>query len=396
MEVNQNEIKSDSNDNNNNSNTKINSRNAIHITNVNLLKNISLKTDFALPDIDKLKTERNQRNENFLSKYDLHQNICESYEKEKLNNAAINIQRVVRGFLGRKKYLDLLYEAVLVGEDQLHQQQEQQQLEGEILIESYRIEREIEDDEDITRNRTRFHHANATKIQRAWREKWGTKNNSNKEQHVCCSCVDNFPDLYDYYTGNNTICFCCEEHRLLSNSQRLELLVKEDVDISTTEYEQALFDTNLDTESLFMNDTNYTLSSSDSHKTTGEMTPFTQEELIHRSESEKLSSSSEDTSSKSVLKSLEILQKHESILTIKNKEPTTQEDLINIALTINTVNSLSVSELHLRVKHLENAIVGKNLELLKELMIRDDLFTKNEILRVDADKLAAKEIKAMK
>ena len=384
MEENQDESKSDNNNNNNNTS----SRNDINVTSVNLLKNISLETDFTLPDINKLKTERNQRNENFLSRYDLHHIIYENYEEEQLNNAAINIQRVVRGFLGRRKYLDLLYEAVLVGEDQLYQQQEQQQLEGEILIESYRIQREIEDDEDVTRNRTRFHHANATKIQRAWRERWGTKNNSNKEQHVCCSCVDNFPDLYDYYTGNNTICFCCDEHRILSNAQRLELLVEEDFE-ETNEYNQSSSDIGI--ESLSLENTNYSRSSYDLHRTTGEMS-LDKEELLHRSESKK--TSSEIALSKSVLKSLEILQEHED--GTKKRKEATQEEAVDIALTIHSVDSMTVSELHLRVKYLENAIVGKNLELLKELMIRDDLFTKNEILKVDADNLAAKEIKAMK
>ena len=379
MEENQ---KHDKIDNNNN--------NDIKSTNIDYLKNITFKTDFSLPDLNKLKADRNERNENFLSKYELHHDTCGNYKNARLNTAAITIQRVVRGFFGRKRYLDVLYEAVLIGEDELHQQQERQQLEGEILIESYRIEREIEENDDVTRNRTRFHHANATKIQRVWRKKYGS--NPNKE-HVCCSCVDDFPELYDYYKGNNSICFCCEEHRLLSNAQRLELLVQGD-----SESQETSFETNIDTELQFMDAKNMGLPSScgDLNKTKND-TPLEKEILLYGSAVVPESDKNYSTvgASKSVLKSLEILQEHEN----ESKQGKNSEETVAFDLKSNSVVSVTVmtfSELRLRIKHLESAIVGKNLELLKELMVRDDLFTKNEALRMDADKLAANEIKARK
>ena len=323
------------------------------------LENVKIKTEYTLPDLQKLKTERQKRNADFLLSIKLCDNSVNETDRDnilELNVAAITIQKIVRGFLGRRRYLDVLYEAVLASENDLHQQEQRQKLEGEILVESYRIEREIEDNENVTRNRTRFQHDSATKIQRAWREHYhdSSSKNTNKEHHVCCSCVDNFPDLYDYYTGNDAICFCCDQHRLLSNSERLELLL----------YDDTIVQEGLDNDIESFGSEQFNENCVDIFNNNDKM----------------------KTESNSVLKSIEILRENKSG---KGKSEKTKLDL---NLPITKVHSMSLPELRLCVKQLENAVAEKNLELLKELMIRDELFSKSEALKFEADDLSHRKI----
>eukprot|EP00794_Sanderia_malayensis_P010880 gene10880-12036_t len=96
--------------------------------------------------------------------------------------AAIDIQRVFRGYLGRKKYFDKLYEkyeklslwdalavTLVLEEAEMDARRKQQVYEGEILIDNYHLEQGLEDKEILRRNRTRSADSHATTIQRAWK-----------------------------------------------------------------------------------------------------------------------------------------------------------------------------------------------------------------------------------
>ncbi|XP_066911080.1 uncharacterized protein [Clytia hemisphaerica] len=358
-----------------------------------LFKNISFNTDVAVPDLEKLKTARQERNNNFLHKLESSNTAIEG--DKGLDSAAIQIQRIVRGFLGRKKYYNTLYDAFEKEEKEFYDHQEVQIAEGEILIESYKIEREIEDSVDVGRNRSRYHHANAAIIQRAWRNK---QSSTKEKEHVCCSCFDDFPELYEYYKNTSTICFCCDGHRKLTNKERLALLAEPlDTDdlvplelLSLNSYQYP--DTgNVDPLSLTYID----------YKPTDILNNNPQVEFFNEKGDEisdvnkTIVESVTDNirkkysvieASKSVLKSLEILQEHN-----EHKKVVLNKDQEKTNFCKFTICSLSIDQLNQYIEKLEKEIADKNLELLKELMIRDDLFTKHEGLMMDADDLTKRE-----
>ena len=176
-----------------------------------LLEDKSIDLSFQLPNLQELQQARHNRNQALF--HSLSSTLYENPKKlTTLEKAAISIQKVFRGYLGRKYYLDVLYDSVFAGEEALKERQEMQVGEGEILIENYRMERDLEEFNDISRNKSRLLNTNAVKIQRAWREK--EKKKGVVKDHMCCTCNEDYPDLYEYYSETKMICFCCDEHKI--------------------------------------------------------------------------------------------------------------------------------------------------------------------------------------
>ncbi|KAK3698552.1 hypothetical protein QZH41_014474 [Actinostola sp. cb2023] len=83
--------------------------------------------------------------------------------------AAICIQSYVRGFLARRNYIDLLYEQYEQEEQERLERRRQQVEEGELLVENYKLQTEMNDNTCIRRNQRRSLDCTAVTIQRAWR-----------------------------------------------------------------------------------------------------------------------------------------------------------------------------------------------------------------------------------
>lgn len=393
-------------------------------TEFNLLDEAFIDTDLQIPDFNKLKQDRQQRNATILKEFEINEH--ESSISVIENNAAMKIQRLFRGFLGRKKYVDVLYESVLVGEENLLKKQQQQVQDGEILIENYRIERELEETDSVSRNRTRLFNANAAIIQRAWRE----HKNVFPKDHICCACEDDYPDLYDYYSRTETICFCCEKHRDMTNKQRMSLdLSKEELDfnedttLSTAVSSQASvewssissvlnsghhtkrvsnsigmpdirnkIETNQDVNLMSINDCesddvnnnninndydDIEIGISPSIKDLDMDIANTYITHYHLNKNSKTQGPLEESTQ--ALESLTIHKEHQELQ--ENIDVLKQTEEVRF-------NAKSINELKKMVQNLQNDIAEKNLELLKELMVRDDLYTTHEALLMDADNLS--------
>ena len=254
-------------------------------------------------------------------------------------------------------------------------QQKQQTQEGDILIESYRIERELEETDDLSRNKSRYYHANASVIQRAWRE--SRQNALGEKEHICCDCNDEFPDLFEYYSKNKSLCFCCELHRNFTNKERLDLFAQEKLHEDNDVLEGNLLHKSVAWETigaiLNKNEESY-------HSKGTENCPAM---LVEG-----------DITDKELDKDNVDAFINETNLTIKSPTMITpnknQQDFFTsatIAPKCDQFADMSVIELTNYVVRLKNNVSEKNLELLKELMVRDDLYTKNEELMLLADRL---------
>ncbi|CAH1782272.1 unnamed protein product, partial [Owenia fusiformis] len=85
------------------------------------------------------------------------------------DRAATCIQRHYRGHLGRQQYINKLYEKFEKEEALRHMKMLDQLEEGELLVESHRLEVQIEDDITLRKNKARKREADIITIQRAWR-----------------------------------------------------------------------------------------------------------------------------------------------------------------------------------------------------------------------------------
>ena len=83
-------------------------------------------------------------------------------------------------------------------------------------MENYRIESETSDCDTVDKNRARLLHTSATLIQRTWRD---FKRSQQQQQsgdlveHLCCPCNTDYPAVFEYYQTTDTVCFCCAQHR---------------------------------------------------------------------------------------------------------------------------------------------------------------------------------------
>lgn len=368
-----------------------------------LIPNIVIK--FELPNFTQLREERKQRISSLLSRV---QNAS-LYDSELHNLAAVQVQKVFRGYLDRKRYLDKLYESVKKGEEELHQQQLLQVAEGEILVENYKMEQDLIDTDDISRNQTRLRNSSASTIQRAWRQLHAYK----QKQHMCCSCRDEYPDIYEYYNETKEICFCCDYHK--ENPDLIEDFVSStEIEIEEPGYfveendESLPYPTTdwLNIESVLTNKNrnNSDVSSTDivdlkSRLTVNQDVKLTFVESyesandIHVTyDNDEVSKLIEDVTNNTkspenlepveestrVLKSLKIHEDHEK--TMKEKEKSKKE-------SVDEFVTKTPKQLKVLIENIENEIEMKNLELMKELMMRDELNSQHESLLMDVGDL---------
>ena len=353
----------------------------------------NLTTDivFDIPDFTKLRQDRQKRVSDVIQKLDKNELHSQQYE------AAVTIQRVFRGYLDRKMYFDKLFDNVLKGEEALKTQQLNQVLDGEVLIENYKMEQELNDETDINRNRLRFLTCAATTIQRAWR------NYASKKQfHICCSCLAECPDLFKYYNESRKICFCCDYHKenpeafeewsnypnLSSNHEINTVNLLESRDVSCT-----LISTELD----FDIDKNNNLSVKEktSHGRSTYMASYDYPSYNISDEIENIMEQSDffghtrnhhsETpieESTRVLKLLQIHNEYEDRKRVKKSK--------NACFDRKDLASKSKRELKLIVSSLEQDISIENNRLLQELSLRDDLNLEHEALLMDVGDLEKK------
>lgn len=84
--------------------------------------------------------------------------------------AAVCIQRHFRGYIGRKEYLQLLYEQFEKDEAERLEKIRQQVEEGEIIVDNYHLKQEMEENDCLRRNKRRQENCSAVTIQRVWRD----------------------------------------------------------------------------------------------------------------------------------------------------------------------------------------------------------------------------------
>ena len=142
------------------------------------LNELGVSLDVA-PDVDstqnnleKIKSDRFQRNSDFLKNISFNQHKTRSFSCSALTTqdvAATIIQKHYRGHLGRKHYLQKLRDHI-EHEEKLNLLKQQKQLEeGELLIETHKLEMEYAAELLAIKYRQQTKQHNAIIIQRAWR-----------------------------------------------------------------------------------------------------------------------------------------------------------------------------------------------------------------------------------
>ena len=366
-----------------------------------LLNDSDVDLTFQVPDIRQLKRDRKKRDLNLFKNIDAKSPSNFNLTPNDRERAAIMIQKLFRGYMGRKEYIDRLYNDVLLEEEKLHEQQEMQVQEGELLIENYKIERDLDDDDQICKNKSRLLNSNAVLIQRAWRD----HNKSNNKDHICCTCNDDYPDLFEYYNQTKTICFCCEEHRL--NPEKDQFSENTGTSVNLLPYPTSdwlnIDMTHLNEEDSVRNRNQLELRNfeskltfvesyeSDIYKPQVEIYNPTDTDAFVDINIEQVTDSAKNRSpdalepfieSTRVLKSLEIHEEHD--------EKKREESVTSTEVDMEALTKSCTSELKEIIEKLNSEIALKNVELVAELMIRDELHSNHESLLMDADDLAKK------
>lgn len=334
---------------------------------------------FNIPDITKLKQDRKLRNNSCIKKIEEHA-ILPDEKTEKLSlqdHAAIKIQKVFRGYIGRKLYNQTLYNAVLNDEESFYKYRDLQVKEGEILIANYKMKHELEDTDDLDRNRFRLMNNNAIVLQRFWRKKHKYK--YKQKDHICCPCHEDYPDLYEYYEQTEVICFCCDEHRLTGYVEDEYFSIPTYVNDSgkmTDWFKTALKNgSNLDNNDNFISDLENGIKLASFEDRLLASNNYNMNVIpSHESNSDELEPFKESTR---ILKSLEIHEESENKI----------EKSFSNGTNTNNLHEMNLAELHGLVQILEYDISVKNLELVQELMTRDELHTCHEALLMEADDL---------
>ncbi|KAK3600241.1 hypothetical protein CHS0354_032775 [Potamilus streckersoni] len=124
-------------------------------------------------DFNILREERFKRNNTFLKSVNpiIAAEFLPKIEKNisAEERAVVTIQRYFRGYLARKRYVDLLFEQFEREEKEQNLKKVKQVEEGELLVENHWLEVLIDDDKTTRHNRDRLLRSHVIVIQRAWR-----------------------------------------------------------------------------------------------------------------------------------------------------------------------------------------------------------------------------------
>ncbi|XP_029197962.2 uncharacterized protein LOC114963013 isoform X1 [Acropora millepora] len=110
-------------------------------------------------------------------------------EMSREESAAVCIQAHFRGYLARKIFVQLLYDKYMKEHEEMEARRKQQVEEGELLVENYRLNVEVEENSFLRKNHRRGMECDVITIQRAWREY------KRKSQNTWC------PDSVGTYSG---------------------------------------------------------------------------------------------------------------------------------------------------------------------------------------------------
>lgn len=121
--------------------------------------------------LQRMKSERIKRNTDFLVTISSEQpkTVAVNAVESTRDIAAIVIQRFYRGHLGRKIYLQKLKSHMEQEEELYYSRQRKQLEEGELLIETHKLEMEYATELLAIKYRKQIRQHNAIVIQRAWR-----------------------------------------------------------------------------------------------------------------------------------------------------------------------------------------------------------------------------------
>eukprot|EP00112_Aurelia_sp_Birch-Aquarium-sp1_P023444 Seg699.6 transcript_id=Seg699.6/GoldUCD/mRNA.D3Y31 product="Schwannomin-interacting protein 1" protein_id=Seg699.6/GoldUCD/D3Y31 len=132
----------------------------------------NIDASLPLPNLENIKKERTTRTRQAMEAINpslAHKLLPKEQCLTRQDKAAIAIQRIFRGYLARKEFVERLYEKYVQEEEEMEARQRMQVEEGEILIDTYHLQNELDDKATLRRNRARSANAHATTIQRAWK-----------------------------------------------------------------------------------------------------------------------------------------------------------------------------------------------------------------------------------
>ncbi|CAC5421582.1 unnamed protein product [Mytilus coruscus] len=135
--------------------------------------NTESDTTLEKPDLEQLRHDRLERNIEVMKAFNpaITKELFPGEKKEEnyLEHCATCIQRHFRGYQGRKKYVELLYQQFSQQEQERFERIMQQTEEGELLVENHQLEVLLDDNTTTRRNRARKYISQVITIQRAWR-----------------------------------------------------------------------------------------------------------------------------------------------------------------------------------------------------------------------------------
>lgn len=141
-----------------------------------------------LEDIDpnKIRNDRHERNlqtmmaaDSEIAKKMFPQDFCKP--NSQTEKAAVTIQKYARGYLGRKKYVELLCDQFEKDQSLMQLKIQEQVEEGELLVENHRLEVLLDDNRTRRRNKSRHYINDIITIQRAWRSYLRRKNRDHED-----------------------------------------------------------------------------------------------------------------------------------------------------------------------------------------------------------------------
>lgn len=117
-------------------------------------------------------------------------------EMSREESAAVCIQAHFRGYLARKIFVQLLYDKYMKEHEEMEARRKQQVEEGELLVENYRLNVEVEENSFLRKNHRRGMECDVITIQRAWRE-YKRKSQNTWTNPFTASSEDDLSDVFN-------------------------------------------------------------------------------------------------------------------------------------------------------------------------------------------------------